>query len=508
MIKRVNIIVIIRFFLFIIASISGFLFEVNSQNTYILQIYFVLVLTVIAEALISFFVINFFKVDLKIFLFITLHFDLVFISFLLFLSGLSESPYIFLITFPMFVSAIFYSKKEIYYFGFLSYISFIFSLVLSFIMRNEEITVKTSISSLIMLLFSVGGISVLLAYLKDFIEITRVELVKREEKFKELTTLFNSVFHGSRDGYLFINDSKEVLFKNRSFNKLFKSPELLFKEINMETLKQKGEIIKEIRFGNKYFNVKGEKVDYKEGNTYFIMVSDITREKLAEERRKIDEKLRIMGEAAAGMAHEIRNPLASLLGAVQFLKESEDRNVIEKLTDMITKDSKRISEIIEDFLTITENGRIRLEKVKLVEIVKEIKDEFEKELKESRIDIRFDVKEEVFFINKYHLFTIVRNLVSNSIKALKNRGDGKIVVLFFKEKNQMIVEVRDNGVGIKLENIDRITEPFFSSFNSQGMGIGMALVRRIAELYNGRVLINQEKEWTVFRVELKGEEEE
>ncbi len=503
MIKRANIIVLIRFVLFIIAVFSGFLFEINYQKTYVLQTYFILLIIVIMEALISFFVINFLKINLKIFLFATLHFDLLLISFLLFLSGLSESPYIFLITFPIFVSAIFYSKREIYYFAFLSYVSFLFSLVLSVIVNKEEITFRGSISSLIMLLFSLGGISLLLAYLKDFIETTRVELVKKEEKFKELTTLFNSVFHGSRDGYIFVNDSMKVLFKNRSFDKLFKTPDLLFREINMEELKNKGKLMKEIEFGNRFFNVKGEKVDHKNGNTYFIMVSDITREKIAEERKKIDEKLRTMGEAAAGMAHEIRNPLASLLGAVQFLKENEDKNIIEKLIDMIVKDSKRISEIIEDFLTITESGRVRIEKVPIHEIVKEIEDEFEKDLKENKIKIEFNLKDKVCFVNRYHLFTILRNLVSNSIKAVKEKKDGKIVVSFLKKGSKIVVEVKDNGIGIKSENIKRVTEPFFSSFSAQGMGIGMALVRRIAELYDGRVLIKHEDEWTIVRVELK-----
>ncbi len=220
-------------------------------------------------------------------------------------------------------------------------------------------------------------------------------------------------------------------------------------------------------------------------NSYNNMIDQLEESfvKLAQIERK-----QAWREMAKQVAHEIKNPLTPMRLTVQSFEhrfDPSDPNIKEKLHDFSSSLIQQIdvmSSIASAFSNFAEMPIAKKEALNVVEEVKLVIDFFNK----SFIVYHPEKKEILAKLDKVQLNRILTNLLTNAIQSLDNQVIAKIEVWIFDGKNEVVLVVKDNGIGILKEDFNKIFEPKFTT-KSSGMGLGLAMVKNIVESYNGQI---------------------
>ena len=235
-------------------------------------------------------------------------------------------------------------------------------------------------------------------------------------------------------------------------------------------------------------------------NSYNSMIDQLEESaiKLARSERK-----QAWREMARQVAHEIKNPLTPMRLSVQSFAHSFDpgdpdiKDKLAEFSESMIQQIDTMSSIASAFSNFAQMPQPVWEDLNLVDEVKKVLDIFHEPFIEylpakERVEIRLD---------KIHLSRIVTNLITNSIQALKNTTDPKILVRVQNLSDRVVIEVEDNGIGIRKEDASMIFEPKFTT-KSSGMGLGLPMVRNIVEAYGGQISFSSEEGRTVFTVTL------
>jgi two-component system sensor histidine kinase PilS (NtrC family) len=205
------------------------------------------------------------------------------------------------------------------------------------------------------------------------------------------------------------------------------------------------------------------------------------------------EKMAAIGEMAAGLAHEIKNPLASLTGSIQLLKEDmrydPDHN---RLMQIILREADRLSSLASNFLLYARPPAGKVEPIKLDKALLETAELFEKDgSNNGRITTSKKVSPDVWItMDPGHLHQILWNLFLNAAEAID--GQGKIAIEMFSLKNKhACVKITDNGCGISNDTLKSIFDPFFTT-KSSGTGLGLSIVHRILDAYDSWLNVESE----------------
>jgi len=254
------------------------------------------------------------------------------------------------------------------------------------------------------------------------------------------------------------------------------------KRIYGEELKPEFELLKEhvqslYRTGNDYYLAhRGEKF------IIFIKINEfmnIFRER--EKRREEESILRVL----SSFAHEIKNPLNSLKLIIYRLKEKigEDYKELEKSLNFLTNS-------IEEFMNLLRPFYLKKERVKIKEFIENICRKLETLLRESKIEIVIGGVEGEVLMDREQMERVFVNLIKNAIEAQPEGG--RIDVKIFEERGRVCVSIRDYGIGIKGENIEKIFEPYFTTKKS-GTGLGLFTVKRILESHGFEIYVKSEE---------------
>ena len=235
---------------------------------------------------------------------------------------------------------------------------------------------------------------------------------------------------------------------------------------------------------------------------YLILLEDITNQKKKEAYLKSLEKLAALGRLSFGLAHELRNPLASIRGSAEVLRsdDNDHKDSIELLS-LIEEESDRLSEIIEDFLQfalIGKERKIRLFPVPLTKIVNEVITELKNHPNYStKIEIitRFP-KEELWVKGEIDsLKQVFLNLILNAIEAI---GDelGKVIIScdgksskLDENRNVLSIKIEDNGKGMDSESYNKLFEPLYTT-KKGGVGLGLSIVQRLISEMQGYIEVD------------------
>ncbi len=239
---------------------------------------------------------------------------------------------------------------------------------------------------------------------------------------------------------------------------------------------------------------------------YLYTFQDVTDVKRFEQNARLQQRLAAVGEMAAGIAHEIRNPLASMSGSMQMLKQELPLSADQaQLMDIVLKESERLNQTIKSFLAYARPQRFSLQTLDLRPIVQEtamllrnsteVEDQHEVEVKQSLEAVTVAADEG-------QIRQIVWNLATNGLRAMP--GGGTLCLSAVHEETEAgrraVLLVEDEGVGIPPEDVDSIFQPFRGSFG-KGSGLGLAIVHRIVTDYGGHIEVRPRPAGgTVFRV--------
>lgn len=219
------------------------------------------------------------------------------------------------------------------------------------------------------------------------------------------------------------------------------------------------------------------------------------------------EKLAALGYLAAGMAHEIRNPLNSISLFTQLLSQGAEEPETGEYLGKILREVDRIDGIIRKLVDAANRSRLVVDDVRIDQIVQDALEIFAPQIEARQIQVVFTCREPVPPIkaDRTELEQIFTNLLMNAVEELPQRG--QIAIGIVCPDGLIEVRVMDNGGGIAPDNRDAIFKPFFST-KSRGTGIGLPVARRIARLYHGDVKIEQTSETgTTFLVTIPREQQ-
>jgi two-component system sensor histidine kinase PilS (NtrC family) len=220
-----------------------------------------------------------------------------------------------------------------------------------------------------------------------------------------------------------------------------------------------------------------------------VIFQDLTPVKQMEERIRIADRLAGVGELAAGLAHEIRNPLASITGSSQMLRESPDMPVMSRtLLDIIERESTRLNGLIADFLAYAGPKMKNVGQVNMTAMAAEIAQAVRAgEAREKDVAIENLATQDLHVEgDAEQLKQVLWNLVRNAIQATL-RGDTVTIDLFLQIRHgqrYVVTTVSDTGKGIAPDIIGKIFHPFFTS-KVEGTGLGLAISQRIVHYHRG-----------------------
>jgi two-component system nitrogen regulation sensor histidine kinase GlnL len=245
-----------------------------------------------------------------------------------------------------------------------------------------------------------------------------------------------------------------------------------------------------------------------------LMIRDIKVRRELEEDLKRADRLATMGTLAAGLAHEIRNPLGGIRGAAQLLRRGiEPNSSLREYTDIMVREVDRVNKLIEQLLDLSRPLQLTLEPVNIHEILDDVL------LLQSQADGKTAVIRKIFDPSlppirgdRAQLTQVFLNLVKNAFEAMEGGGALTVVTRLETDyyvrdhgtgRNRFIwVEISDEGKGIKEEDLARIFSPFFTTKNS-GTGLGLAICYNIIKEHNGTIRVETtEGKGTTFKVSL------
>ena len=207
-----------------------------------------------------------------------------------------------------------------------------------------------------------------------------------------------------------------------------------------------------------------------------------------EDQMKRVERLAAVGEMAAGLAHEIKNPLASLSGSIQLLRDQLPYDPAqERLMQIALREADRLSTLVTNFLMFSRPGPGKAEVIDLERAVSEITTLFKSNPgHRARIDVRMDLSKGLFVrIDPEHFKQVVWNLLNNAAESIE--GSGVIEIRLYPcRKNHACIDISDTGSGISRDMLARVFDPFVST-KSRGTGLGLSIVQQLINAYGGLV---------------------
>jgi two-component system sensor histidine kinase PilS (NtrC family) len=224
-----------------------------------------------------------------------------------------------------------------------------------------------------------------------------------------------------------------------------------------------------------------------------VIFQDLTHVVEMEEQLRRSERLSAVGQLAAGLAHEIRNPLASLSGSIELLAVDLPQGDASSRTlrEIVQRETARLNRLVSDFLTYARPGIGRAEPVALLPLFTELRELVARD-GANPVDVKIDVPEALQALgNPDQLRQVFWNLLLNA--AQSEPADAAVHVRATARANsELEISIEDRGCGIPPDALERIFEPFFTT-RAKGTGLGLATVHRVVEAHGGRIAVSSER---------------
>ncbi|MBW2645697.1 MAG: PAS domain S-box protein [Deltaproteobacteria bacterium] len=362
----------------------------------------------------------------------------------------------------------------------------------------------------------------IVAFLVSFVveqeKSARSLLAEKESEFYQLDLLHRSIIESVSAGIITINLQRDI----KSFNKAAEEiTGLLFSEVTgkridkvfpgfseiLDKIKDKksekeainraeiivpGESDKSIVLG---FSVSSLINSKKEEIGEIVIFQDLTASKEMEKEVEKSKRLALIGEMAAGLAHEVRNPLAALCGSIQMLQKNLTLNATnERLMQIVLRGRDQLENLVKNFLLLARPNLSDREEINIKNIIDDVLESLR-----NGPDWHEDIKAVVklcnpsdIYGNKTEMQQMLWNLVLNAVQSMPDGGRLKIETkLIDNEMRWLEIRISDSGYGIKEEDHGKVVEPFYTT-KEKGTGLGLAIVSRIVESHGGKMKIESE----------------
>ncbi|MDV2884092.1 PAS domain S-box protein [Alkalihalophilus pseudofirmus] len=333
------------------------------------------------------------------------------------------------------------------------------------------------------------------------------DLRESERRYKSLvehTPETISVHDGSK--LIYINPAGEKLFKAANRKELInKKIEVLYKADDFKRIRENARLLLsgKKKMTTSVFELQcldGSKVDVEATSTVILfkgkpafrtILKDVSERNRMDDLIRKSDKLSVVAQLAAGVAHEIRNPLTAIKGFLQLFQREKEFN--EQFLDLVMEELERVESIIYEYLTLAKpNHESTFDNLHLQPLVNKVMTLVETQsiMKNVQIDFEYENVPPICGSEK-QLKQVLLNLIKNAIEAVDVNGEIVIRLLNHAE-DQICIQIEDNGCGISSERIARLGEPFYST-KEKGTGLGLMVCYKIIEHHQGILTIHSEE---------------
>lgn len=234
---------------------------------------------------------------------------------------------------------------------------------------------------------------------------------------------------------------------------------------------------------------------------WLTVLKDITGEKKMEAELARLDRLNLVGEMAAGIGHEIRNPMTAVKGYLQLFQEKKEFTGYREQFNLMVDELDRANSIITEYLSLAKNKAADLKRRDINKIVKSIYPLLQADAIKEDKNVALELEDTpLLLLDEKEIRQVIINLVRNGLEAM--RPGGSLSVRTFHEGREVILSVRDQGTGISDEVLDKLGTPFFTN-KETGTGLGLAVCYSIAARHNAEIKIDTGPEGTTFEVRFK-----
>jgi two-component system sensor histidine kinase PilS (NtrC family) len=232
-----------------------------------------------------------------------------------------------------------------------------------------------------------------------------------------------------------------------------------------------------------------------------LICQDLTEFRQMQEQVRRMDRLAVAGELAAGIAHEIKNPLASLSGSIQMLRDEVDFGPMQqRLMDITMREAERLNALVNEFLLFSRPERAVDRSVEVNEVIEDTLEMLKNSPELTRpIRIEKTLSKNLWVhIDSQRLQQVIWNLVLNAVQEMKNSGRLSVATAIRTKRGSgdaqeklAEISISDTGPGILPENQGKVFDPFFTT-KDQGTGLGLTIVHRIVENYDGKIFLDSD----------------
>lgn len=435
-------------------------------------------------------------------------FDVLLISALIHYIGNSRSLFVILYLINILLSGWLLRRRGAFMIAVITSLCFSFLLVLGPSLRGQTLLLTVVWNN-----FAFFGVAAFSALMGEIFNRLSSKLEETREDLGLLKDLNHLIIDSMPSGFVSVDMLGRVLVMNQSAEMFFGKinqgqfrledlmPGLEKKYLDLkEELEADGhnqEVVqfdfeKQVEEENKILVISASDIYGKQGMQIgrMYLFSDQTKERQLEQQMKRKEKLAAVGQLAAGIAHEIRNPLASMSGSIQFMKESlpkldEDS---ERLMSIVLKETDRLNDLISDFMDFVKEEPKVNDKIDIEELVKECLEQirFNKELRPGVVIEKNLETGKMIYGNEAKLKQVILNLVINAHHAMEKTDNPVLGVATSYKRGHLYLSIKDNGSGMSEKVKAKLFEPFHTT-KAKGTGLGLATVHKILENHNASV---------------------
>ena len=505
----------------------------------LLSLYLVIITSYILS-LFYFFLLNLTK-NIKITLYIQAICDVLMITGLVYATGGISSVYAVFYTLVIIYSVLFLERRggliiasacSICY-GLLLDLEYykILTPLYAIVSQDNPFTAGYVFSRIIIYILSFYLIAFLAIFVVEQEKKTRTLLQEKETAFDQLDLLHRSIIESVDTGILTINLRGQIKSFNRAAEEItgYSFAEVEDKNI-VDLFPEYGDLLENIHTGGYPDSQQGRVEMYIESHEKkpltlgcsvsflndgtekrigdILVFQDLTAIKKMELILEKNRRLAFIGEMAAGLAHEMRNPLASISGSIQVLHKSLPLNETdERLMQIILRGKDQLESFMRDFLLLSRPTPGIPEMIKITDIIEDILESI-RYLPDWRDDIQVikSLQDHLPFIraNKTEIRQLIWNVLMNAIQSMPNGG--RVTIETGKDTPDISagqfleIKISDNGQGIMENDLGKIFEPFYTT-REKGTGLGLAIVNRIVEGHAGKIKVDSRSgEGTTFMI--------
>jgi len=272
----------------------------------------------------------------------------------------------------------------------------------------------------------------------------------------------------------------------------------------------RGELLNRKKNGERYWSSASiSSIKNSEGViTHFIAVEeDVTERKQAEERIQESGRLASVGELAAGVAHEINNPLTSVLGFTQLILQEDVPEQIRDDMEKIRSEAERAGKIVHNLLSFARKHEPEQQYLELTSILERALELKSFDLKNGNIQLKRELSPDLpqTLVDEHQLIQVIMNVITNAEQAMKeSEGRGQLIVRTSHTADRIRLSISDDGPGMSQESLARIFEPFFTTKEvGMGTGLGLSICHGIIQQHGGDIWAESiPGEGTTFHIEL------